>query len=110
MKVLIDECAPRSLKHALAADGYDCVTVQEAGWSGKVNGGAFGVGRGRVRGSDNARYQSQLSTEFGRTDNRCCGSPRAIKSAHPPQDTFSTCSKALQSIKAGEIVYVGAAE
>jgi predicted nucleic acid-binding protein len=38
MKVLIDECAPKALKVALAARGFDCTTVQEAGWSGKENG------------------------------------------------------------------------
>jgi predicted nuclease of predicted toxin-antitoxin system len=38
MKVLIDECAPNALKVALAARGFDCTTVQEAGWSGKENG------------------------------------------------------------------------
>jgi len=34
MKVLIDECAPRTLKHYLAARGHECLTVQEASWSG----------------------------------------------------------------------------
>jgi PIN like domain len=38
MRVLIDECAPKALKVALAASGFDCTTVQEAGWSGKENG------------------------------------------------------------------------
>jgi hypothetical protein len=31
MKVLIDKCAPKALKVALAARGFDCTTVQEAG-------------------------------------------------------------------------------
>jgi hypothetical protein len=38
MRVLIGECAPRALKHAIAANGHDSLTVQEAGWSGKVIG------------------------------------------------------------------------
>jgi hypothetical protein len=38
MKVLIDECAPAALKHSLATHGHECLTVQEAGWSGKENG------------------------------------------------------------------------
>jgi predicted nuclease of predicted toxin-antitoxin system len=38
MKVLIDECAPKALKHSLVAEGRACLTVQEAGWSGKQNG------------------------------------------------------------------------
>jgi hypothetical protein len=32
MKVLIDECAPKALKVALAARGFGCTTVQEAGF------------------------------------------------------------------------------
>ncbi len=38
MKVLIDECAPKALKNFLAKQGHECLTVQEAGWSGKQNG------------------------------------------------------------------------
>ena len=38
MKLLIDECAPKSLKLSLLAFGYDCATVREAGFSGKKNG------------------------------------------------------------------------
>lgn len=38
MKVLVDECAPRALRIFLSQRGYDCLTVQEAGWSGTQNG------------------------------------------------------------------------
>jgi predicted nuclease of predicted toxin-antitoxin system len=38
MKVLVDECAPGTLKQVLVATGHECSTVQEAGWSGKENG------------------------------------------------------------------------
>src|ERR1700676_1967869 len=30
--------SPKAMKTALAASGFDCTTVQEAGWSGKENG------------------------------------------------------------------------
>lgn len=36
MKVLLDECIPRSFKRHLL--GHDCQTVPEAGWAGKKNG------------------------------------------------------------------------
>ncbi len=36
MRVLIDECAPRSLRTSLT--GHDVHTVAEMGWSGKKNG------------------------------------------------------------------------
>jgi predicted nuclease of predicted toxin-antitoxin system len=35
MKVLIDECAPKALKTFLTKHGHECLTVQEAGWSGR---------------------------------------------------------------------------
>jgi hypothetical protein len=49
MKVLIDECAPKAMKVALAASGFDCTTVQEAGWSGKENGERLAPGRCKLR-------------------------------------------------------------
>jgi predicted nuclease of predicted toxin-antitoxin system len=36
MRILLDQCIPRSLKRHLI--GYECWTVPEAGWSGKKNG------------------------------------------------------------------------
>lgn len=64
MKVLIDECAPKSLKQALAAQGFECVTVQEAGWSGKVNGQLLNLAEAEfdalVTLGTNLRYQQNL--------------------------------------------------
>lgn len=36
MRVLLDECVPHRLRHALA--GHDVRTVTKMGWSGKKNG------------------------------------------------------------------------
>ncbi len=36
MKILIDECLPRRLKSLLQP--LECYTVQDMGWTGKVNG------------------------------------------------------------------------
>ena len=36
MRILIDECLPRKLKHQLA--NHDVSTLQEMGWSGVKNG------------------------------------------------------------------------
>ncbi len=36
MRILLDECAPRPLKHELS--DYEIRTVVEMGWSGKKNG------------------------------------------------------------------------
>jgi hypothetical protein len=35
-KLLLDECIPRKFRNHLS--GHDCLTVPEAGWSGKKNG------------------------------------------------------------------------
>ena len=36
MRVLLDECLPRRLKHSII--GHEVVTVPEAGWAGRNNG------------------------------------------------------------------------
>ena len=38
MRLLIDECLPRTIKFLLASGRHECTTVQEAGFSGKENG------------------------------------------------------------------------
>jgi predicted nuclease of predicted toxin-antitoxin system len=38
MKLLLDECVPRTLKPSLSVDGHICLTVPEAGLAGKTNG------------------------------------------------------------------------
>lgn len=43
MKILLDECAPKDLKLTLTRHGYECLTVQEMGWSGKKNGELLGL-------------------------------------------------------------------
>jgi len=65
MKVLIDECAPKALKVALAVSGFDCTTVQEAGWSGKENGELLALADASfdvvVTIDRNLRYQQNLT-------------------------------------------------
>ena len=45
MRVLLDECLPRKLKHELP--GHEVVTVPEAGWAGKKNGELIQLASGR---------------------------------------------------------------
>jgi len=65
MKVLIDECTPRALKLYLAQHGHKCATVQEAGWSGKVNGDLLALAETTfdvlVTIDTNLQYQQNLS-------------------------------------------------
>ncbi len=65
MKILIDECLPRKLKHNLGE--HDVMTVPEAGWSGKKNGellrlmiGVFDV---FITIDNNLEYQQQLADQ-----------------------------------------------
>lgn len=45
MKILLDECAPKDLKLTLTTQGYECLTVQEMGWSRKKNGELLGLAK-----------------------------------------------------------------
>src|ERR1700688_3208967 len=65
MKVLTDECVPKALKQALAGHGYECLTVQEAGWSGKMNGELLDLAEAEfdvlVTLDTNLRHQQNLA-------------------------------------------------
>jgi predicted nuclease of predicted toxin-antitoxin system len=107
MKVLIDECAPRALKQALAVDGYECLTVQEAGWSGKVNGELLDLAETEfdalVTLDTNLSYQQNLS---GRKIAIVVLRARSNRLSHL-SPLFPSCVNALKSISPGEIFYVG---
>jgi predicted nuclease of predicted toxin-antitoxin system len=66
MKVLIDECAPKALKKHLTNQGHECLTVQEAGWSGKQNGELLSLAEAAfdvlVTLDTNLRYQQNLAS------------------------------------------------
>src|SRR5215475_11279 len=76
MKVLVDECAPKALKMALAASGFDCTTVQEAGWSGKENGELLALADASfnvvVTIDRNLRYSAEPHRAQDRTADRAC--------------------------------------
>lgn len=38
MKILLDECVPKTLKSKLSVEGHQCSTVPEAGLGGAANG------------------------------------------------------------------------
>lgn len=110
MKVLIDECAPRALKQALASHGHECLSVQEAGWSGKVNGELLELAEAEfdvlVTVDTNLRYQQNLA---GRKIAIVILRARSNRLTHLSPH-FPACVEALQSIIPGEIIYVGAAD
>jgi predicted nuclease of predicted toxin-antitoxin system len=109
MKVLIDECAPRALKRNLTAHGHDCLTVQEAGWSGKENGELLALAEGKfdvlVTLDTNLNDQQNLAKHkiaililFAFSNRMDHLSP-----------LFPACVEALAIIKPGDIVRVGSA-
>jgi len=109
MRVLIDECAPRALKQTLAAHGYECRTVQEAGWAGKVNGALLDRAE--------AEFDVLVTLDANLSDQQnLAGRKIAIVILRARSNRlsdlsphFPACVKALQSIKPGEIIYVGTA-
>src|SRR5262249_7503087 len=65
MKLLLDECLPRKLKAAFSEAGHECLTVQEAGLTGKENGELLAAAESRfdalVTIDRNIRYQQNLA-------------------------------------------------
>ncbi len=63
MKLLIDECLPRALKHLLT--GHICRTVREMGWSGTANGALLALAESEfdvfVTIDQSLRHQQNLS-------------------------------------------------
>jgi predicted nuclease of predicted toxin-antitoxin system len=62
MRVLLDECLPRKLRHHLP--DHDVTTVQEAGWAGTKNGALLRLAESRfdcfITVDQNMRYQQTL--------------------------------------------------
>ena len=107
MKVLIDECGPRALKDAFEKHGHECRTVQEAVWSGKGNGELLSLAETKfdvlVTLDTNLRYQQNLT---GRRIAIVLMRARSNRLDHISV-YFSACLKAMETIKPGNIIYVG---
>jgi hypothetical protein len=101
---MIDECAPKALKHALVAKGHEYFTVQEAGWSGKVNGEPLELAEAEfdvlIKLDTNLKYQQNLAgRKIAIVVLRARSNRLSDLSPH-----FPAVVKVLQSIKPGEIV------
>lgn len=106
MKILIDECAPRALKPALAAHGHECLTVQEAGWAGKSNGELLGLAETAfevfVTLDTNLRYQQNLAGRRIAVIVMVAASNRLDQL----RCLFPACAEALKTIKPGDVLHV----
>jgi predicted nuclease of predicted toxin-antitoxin system len=109
MRVLIDECAPRALKHLLAKHGHSCLTVQEVGWFGKQNGELLALAEIEfdvlVTIDTNLQYQQSLT---GRRIAIVILRARSNRLEDLSQH-FSACVQALETIEPGDVVNVGGA-
>ena len=107
MKVLIDECVPRALKGFLSKRGHECLTVQEAGWSGKENGELLAAAEKEfdvlVTVDTNLRYQQNLERRRIAIVVLQSSSNRLDQL----QQYFPALALALERIKPGEVVQVG---
>jgi predicted nuclease of predicted toxin-antitoxin system len=107
MKVLIDECAPKALKTFLATHGHECLTVQEAGWSGRENGELLAAAETEfdvfVTVDTNLRYQQNLA---GRRIAIIIPQSSSNRLEHL-RPYFPSFVSALEKIKPGEIAEVG---
>jgi predicted nuclease of predicted toxin-antitoxin system len=107
MKVLIDECSPKALKRHLADHGHECVTVQQAGWTGEKNGELLNLAEPLfdvlVTLDTNVQYQQNLA-----------GRKLAVVVLHSSSNWlehlrqyFPESVSAIQKIKPGQVVRVG---
>lgn len=109
MKVLLDECAPRALKRFVIEQGHECVTVQEAGWTGKQNGELLRIAEtafdALVTVDTNLRYQQSMA---GRKIAIIILRSSSNRLDHLRQ-YFPEVLSSLEKIKPGEIIQVGTA-
>jgi predicted nuclease of predicted toxin-antitoxin system len=107
MNLLLDECVPRRLKRSFAVEGHTCSTVQEAGLAGKTNGELLRLAQSKfqvlVTLDKGLPHQQNLAkTKIAVLLIRANSNRVTDILPHIP-----VCLLALQSIKSGEVVYVG---
>ena len=92
---------------ALAASGFDCTTVQEAGWSGKENGELLALADASfdavVTIDRNLRYQQNLTGHRIALLIVRARSNRVLDL----EPHFSACAETLRTIQPGTVVEVG---
>jgi hypothetical protein len=107
MRVLLVECAPKAHKRHLVDQGHGCLTVQEAGWSGKQNGELLSLAEtafdALVTVDTNLRYRQNLA---GRRIAIVVLRSSSNRLEYLRQ-YFPACVVALERSKPGEVVQVG---
>ena len=107
MRLLLDECVPRTVKFLFADGGHECETVRDAGFSGKENGELLALAEEQfevfVTIDKNIRYQQNMA-----------GRSIAILIIRPASNDLDDIRPhvphaliVLQSLKPGQLVEVG---
>jgi hypothetical protein len=106
MRILIDECIPKRIKNNFI--GHECQTVPQAGFAGKRNGELLML-------AEQAGFDVLLTVDKGMPHQQNLSSRKIalliVRSRSNEIDDLlpyvPACLQALQSIKAGELVWVG---
>jgi hypothetical protein len=106
MKVLLDECVTRKLRHDL--QGHDVHTIEEAGMKGLKNGELLRSASGQyevlVTVDQNLQYQQNIKTlKLGIIV--LVAKRNSYEALHP---LMGKAIEALKQIKAGEVVIINA--
>ncbi len=105
MKILLDECLPKKLKHEFAA--HEIKTVPEMGWAGKKNGELLklmtGVFEVFVTSDQNLSYQQRLDDLPIAIIVLCAVSNRL----NDLQALMPEVIKTLEQVKIGDFIEVG---
>lgn len=107
MRVLLDECVPKTLKSGFSVEGHICFTVPEAGFAGKTNGELLRLAELEfdvsVTLDKGVRFEQNLtSRKIGILLIRAKSSRVGDILPHIP-----ACLIALRSIEPGQVVEVG---
>lgn len=107
MKILLDECVPRTLKSDLSVEGHQCLTVPEVGLGGAANGELLRQAEGNfdvfVTLDKGLHYQQNL-TNYKIAILLIRAKSSRVADILP---NLPACLAALRSIKPGQIVQVG---
>jgi predicted nuclease of predicted toxin-antitoxin system len=107
MKILLDECVPRAIKHSFSVDGHECVTVPEAGFAGKTNGELLTLSENRfdvfVTVDKGVQFRQNVAGfKIGIVLIRASSNRVADILPHMP-----ACLAALRHISPGQLIQVG---
>jgi predicted nuclease of predicted toxin-antitoxin system len=106
MKLLLDECVPRTLKPSLSVEGHDCITVPEAGFAGKTNGELLRLAEGEfdvfITLDKGVQHQQNLA---GRKIAVLVIQSKSNRLADILPHV-SACISALRNIKQGDLIHI----